>query len=107
MHNQTGMNVESLSFTEPHDVAVPYMQRLRDYYLALGYGNPYRWAQFAQVLTELIGTPTDIKNVPATVNLHSGKFVDLENRLRDQFEKETTILKQQHRYLDDLRRAAI
>ena len=49
MHNQTGMNVESLSFTEPHDVAVPYKQRLRDYYLALGYGNPYRWAQFAQV----------------------------------------------------------
>src|SRR5215472_13139241 len=25
---------------------VPYMQRTRDYYLALGYGNPYRWAHF-------------------------------------------------------------
>jgi len=28
----------------PHDVAVPYMQRTRSYYLALGYGAPYEWA---------------------------------------------------------------
>jgi hypothetical protein len=27
-----------------HDVPIPYMQRTRDYYLALGYDNPYRWA---------------------------------------------------------------
>lgn len=40
---------ETLGFTEPHDLPVPYMQRLRDYYLALGYGNPYRWAQYADV----------------------------------------------------------
>ncbi len=38
-----------LGFTETHDLPVPYMQRLRDYYLALGYGNPYRWAQYADV----------------------------------------------------------
>jgi len=38
-----------LGFTKPYDVPVPYMQRLRDYYLALGYGNPYRWAQYADV----------------------------------------------------------
>jgi hypothetical protein len=31
------------------DVPIPYMQRTRDYYLALGYGNPYRWAHFADV----------------------------------------------------------
>jgi hypothetical protein len=31
------------------DVPISYMQRTRDYYLALGYGNPYRWAQFADV----------------------------------------------------------
>ena len=24
--------------------AVPYMRRTRDYYLALEYNNPYRWA---------------------------------------------------------------
>jgi hypothetical protein len=32
-----------------HDVPIPYMQRTRDYYLTLGYGNPYRWAHFAEV----------------------------------------------------------
>ena len=26
------------------DVPVPYMQRTRDYYLAIGYDTPYRWA---------------------------------------------------------------
>ena len=28
---------------------IPYMQRLRDYYLALGYGNPYQWANHQDV----------------------------------------------------------
>ena len=32
-----------------HDVPIPYMQRTRDYYLTLGYGNPYRWAHYADV----------------------------------------------------------
>ena len=32
-----------------HDVPVPYMQRVRDYYQALGYGAPYEWAHYAQV----------------------------------------------------------
>jgi D-proline reductase (dithiol) PrdB len=31
-----------------HDVPIPYMQRTRDYYLALGFGA-YRWAHFADV----------------------------------------------------------
>ena len=31
------------------DTPIPYMQRTRAYYLALGYGNPYRWAHFADV----------------------------------------------------------
>jgi len=32
-----------------HDAPIPYMQRTRDYYLTLGYGNPYRWAHYAEV----------------------------------------------------------
>jgi glycine/sarcosine/betaine reductase selenoprotein B len=36
-------------FAAEHDVPIPYMQRTRDYYLALGYGNPYRWAHLAEV----------------------------------------------------------
>ena len=31
-----------------HDVPIPYMQRTRDYYLALGF-PAYRWAHFADV----------------------------------------------------------
>src|SRR4051812_1573155 len=32
-----------------YDAPIPYMQRTRDYYLALGYDNPYRWAHFDDV----------------------------------------------------------
>ncbi len=32
-----------------HDTPIPYLQRTRDYYQALGYGAPYVWAHFAQV----------------------------------------------------------
>jgi hypothetical protein len=49
----------SATFTEEHDIAVPYMQRLRDYYLALGYGNPYRWAQYADVPFTPLDTSLD------------------------------------------------
>ncbi len=31
------------------DTPIAYMQRTRDWYLALGYGNPYRWAHHAEV----------------------------------------------------------
>jgi D-proline reductase (dithiol) PrdB len=31
------------------DVPIPYMQRTREYYLKLGYDNPYRWAHFDDV----------------------------------------------------------
>jgi D-proline reductase (dithiol) PrdB len=35
-----------LPFAPEDDVPIPYIQRTRDYYLALGYNNPYRWAHF-------------------------------------------------------------
>jgi D-proline reductase (dithiol) PrdB len=34
---------------EPADVPILYMQRTEAYYLALGYGNPYRWSHFVDV----------------------------------------------------------
>jgi D-proline reductase (dithiol) PrdB len=36
-------------FAAAHDVPIPYLQRIRDYYLALGYGAPYEWAHYADV----------------------------------------------------------
>jgi hypothetical protein len=31
------------------DLPIPYIERTRSYYLALGYGNPYRWASNDEV----------------------------------------------------------
>ena len=36
-------------FAPEHDAPIPYMQRIRDYYQALGYGAPYRWAHYTEV----------------------------------------------------------
>ena len=36
-------------FAPEVDAPIPYMQRIRDYYQALGYGAPYRWAHYAEV----------------------------------------------------------
>jgi glycine/betaine/sarcosine/D-proline reductase family selenoprotein B len=40
---------DGLGFAPDYDAPIPYMQRTRDYYLTLGYGNPYRWAHYAEV----------------------------------------------------------
>jgi D-proline reductase (dithiol) PrdB len=42
-------NDERFGFAAPIDVPIPYLQRTRDYYAALGYTEPYRWAHFADV----------------------------------------------------------
>src|SRR6266571_8689938 len=36
-------------FAPEHDRPIAYMQRTRDWYLALGYGNPYVWAHYDDV----------------------------------------------------------
>ena len=42
---------------DPLDGPVPYLQRTRDYYLALGYGRPYQWARFDQVPFQPLARP--------------------------------------------------
>jgi hypothetical protein len=37
-----------LGFAPEDDAPIPYIQRIRDYYLALGYPTPYRWAHYAE-----------------------------------------------------------
>ena len=39
------------------DQPISYMQRTRDWYLALGYGNPYRWAHFNEVPFQQLDAP--------------------------------------------------
>jgi glycine/sarcosine/betaine reductase selenoprotein B len=36
-----------MTLVAEHDVPIPYMQRTRDYYVALGYAAPYQWAHHA------------------------------------------------------------
>ena len=44
-------------FAPVHDVPVPYLQRTREYYLALGYGEPYQWAHYAEVPFQSLDKP--------------------------------------------------
>src|SRR5262245_24499679 len=48
---------EEFGFAPAHDAPIPYMQRIRDYYVALGYGAPYAWAHYAHVPFQPLGTP--------------------------------------------------
>jgi D-proline reductase (dithiol) PrdB len=44
-------------FAAPYDVAIPYMERTRHYYQALGYGAPYEWAHYGDVPFHRLRTP--------------------------------------------------
>jgi D-proline reductase (dithiol) PrdB len=45
------------AFAPAHDSPIPYLQRTRSYYQALGYGAPYEWAHFAEVPFQPLGIP--------------------------------------------------
>ena len=47
----------------PQEPALPYMQRMRDYYLALGYNNPYQWAHFDSVPMQVPDKPVAASKV--------------------------------------------
>jgi D-proline reductase (dithiol) PrdB len=40
--------VRDFGFAAPHDAPIAYLQRIRTYYQALGYGAPYEWAHYAK-----------------------------------------------------------
>lgn len=43
------MSQQEFGFAPDGDAPVPYMQRVGDYYQALGYGARYRWAHYSEV----------------------------------------------------------
>lgn len=45
--DRTGEAREEFGFADALDAPIPYLTRIRDYYSALGYGAPYRWAHYA------------------------------------------------------------
>jgi D-proline reductase (dithiol) PrdB len=44
-------------FTAADDVPIAYLQRVREYYLALGYGAPYEWVHYAEVPFKPLAKP--------------------------------------------------
>src|SRR5438128_3199616 len=46
-----------LGVAQAGGVPIPYLQRIRDYYQALGYGAPYRWAHYVEVPFTPLGKP--------------------------------------------------
>src|ERR1700730_11583105 len=50
-------------FAPDHDSPVPYMQRTRDYYKAIGYTTPYRWAHYLQAPFTAMTKPLSECNV--------------------------------------------
>jgi hypothetical protein len=53
----TDHRIPDLGFAAPHDVPVPYLQRTRSYYQALGYRAPYEWAHYAEVPFRRLSRP--------------------------------------------------
>ncbi len=53
----TSRRGDGFGFAPVHDVPIPYLRRIRDYYLALGYGAPYEWAHYAQVPFQPLSKP--------------------------------------------------
>jgi hypothetical protein len=48
---------KDLGFAAAHDLPIPYLQRTRDYYQALGYGSPYVWAHYSEVPFQSLTKP--------------------------------------------------
>lgn len=48
---------KDFGFAAAHDAPIPYLQRIRSYYEALGYGAPYEWAHYAEVPFQPLAKP--------------------------------------------------
>ena len=48
---------QDFGFAAAHDAPIPYLQRIREYYKALGYGAPYEWAHYADVPFQPLDKP--------------------------------------------------
>ena len=46
-----------LNFAPDYDAPIPYMQRTRDYYTAIGYTTPYRWAHYVEAPFQPLNKP--------------------------------------------------
>jgi D-proline reductase (dithiol) PrdB len=54
---------QQLRFAPDDDTPIPYMARTRDYYLAIGYDTPYRWAHYIEAPFQPLRKPLDQSRV--------------------------------------------
>ena len=54
---------DAFGFAPDHDQPIPYLRRIRDYYVTLGYGEPYRWAHYADVPFQPLKKPLSESSV--------------------------------------------
>lgn len=52
-----GERSNEFRFASAQDAPIPYLQRIRAYYQALGYGAPYEWAHYADVPFHRLSKP--------------------------------------------------
>ena len=50
-------SISDTSFPSASEAPIDYMRRTRDWYLALGYDNPYQWAHFRDVPFQPLSRP--------------------------------------------------
>src|SRR5215472_12788672 len=48
---------KEFGFASAHDAPIPYLQRIRSYYVGLGYGAPYEWAHYLDVPFQALRKP--------------------------------------------------
>ncbi len=53
------MSSEISAEVATHDAPIAYLKRIRQYYQALGYGEPYEWAHYADVPFHALDKPLD------------------------------------------------
>ena len=53
----TNVYATEYGFAATHDVPIPYLPRIREYYHTLAYGVPYEWAHYAEVPFHPLTTP--------------------------------------------------
>src|SRR5260370_17426861 len=64
---------DQFGFAADYDSPVPYMQRTRDYYAAIGYTTPYRWAHYVEAPFQPLKKP--LAQSPVTIITTAAPYV--------------------------------
>jgi len=70
----TAPSDDPLGYAADDDVPLPYMARTRDYYRAIGYETPYRWAHYNSAPFQPLRKPLAQSRV--TIVTTAGRHLD-------------------------------